>query len=76
MAGGKTFIMIQNLKDKEHNSVIEKYLKENNIIISLVLKEDLDIESSHRNYYTIRNFLSYKKKIREINGKNFKEVNF
>lgn len=72
---GENIYSDPEFKDKEHNSVIENFLKKNNIIITLILKDDLDIESSKE--ITIRrNFLSYKKKIQEINGKSYSNTDF
>jgi len=49
---------------------VEKFLKENNVTVTLILKEDLNVEESEE--ITIRrNFLSYTKKIQEINGTQF-----
>lgn len=49
------------------NTEIEKFLKENNITITLILKEDLEVAGS-KEISIRRNFLSYKHKILEING--------
>ena len=52
------------------NTKIEEFLKENNIIISLILKEDLNDETS-REIKTRRNFLKRSEKIQTINGEEF-----
>jgi uncharacterized protein YydD (DUF2326 family) len=52
---------------KNTNKKIESFLKENNILISLVLIEDLSDENS-KTITIERNFLSYKYKIQKING--------
>ena len=49
------------------NSQIEQFLKNNNIIVSMILKEDLEFAKS-RELVVRRNFLSRKNKILEING--------
>jgi len=57
------------------NTLIELFLKNNNIIITLTLKEDLEDASS--NEIVIRkNFLSYRKKIQEINGESYNNAEF
>ena len=53
-------------KDKT-NTQIERFLKNNNIIISMTLKEDLESDKS-REIVVRRNFLSRSDKILEING--------
>ncbi len=52
---------------KNTNKKIETFLKENNILITLVLIEDFDDENS-KTITIQRNFLSYKYKIQTING--------
>ena len=69
---GKNIYTDPEFKDKGSNSTIENFLKKNNIIITLILKDDLDIESSAE-IIIRRNFLSKKEKIQEINGKYFPE---
>jgi uncharacterized protein YydD (DUF2326 family) len=67
---GENIYKDSEFKDKSNNDIIEKFLKENNIIITLILKEDLDITSSKE--ITIRrNFLSRKLKILEIDGEEY-----
>ena len=57
------------------NTLIELFLKNNNIIITLTLKEDLEDASS--NEIVIRkNFLSYLKKIQEINEESYNNKEF
>jgi len=53
-------------KDKT-NTQIERFLKNNNIVISMTLKEDLEYANS-RDIVVRRNFLSRSDKILEING--------
>lgn len=49
------------------NPIVEKFLKENNILVSLTLIEDIEDDSSQQ-ILIQRNFLSYGKKIQKING--------
>ncbi len=49
------------------NTQIERFLKDNNIVISMMLKEDLESTKS-REIVVRRNFLSRSDKILEING--------
>lgn len=58
-----------------NNQIIENFLTEQNIVITLVLKKDLDINSSSE-YVIRRNFLSRKDKIQEINGESFNNKEF
>lgn len=71
---GKNIYQDQEFKSKGNN-VIENFLKNNNIIITLVLKEDLDIPNS-REITIRRNFLIRKEKIQEINGEQYNDENF
>jgi uncharacterized protein YydD (DUF2326 family) len=67
---GENIYKDSEFKYKSNNDIIEKFLKENNIIITLILKEDLDITSSKE--ITIRrNFLSRKLKILELDGEEY-----
>ena len=60
---------------KNEYLLVKDFLKENNILITLILKDDLDDENS--NEITIeRNFLRGKEGKREINGKNIKDEEF
>jgi uncharacterized protein YydD (DUF2326 family) len=52
---------------KQPNTVIENFLKKNNIIVTVILVENINDENSHR-IVIRRNFLSRKNKIQEING--------
>ena len=66
---GKNIYKDTEFKSKS-NTQIERFLKENNVIISLTLKEDL--ENAFSKEIVIRkNFLSRNKKIQEINGENY-----
>jgi uncharacterized protein YydD (DUF2326 family) len=57
------------------NNKIETFLKENNILITLVLIEDFDNENS-KNITIERNFQSYKNKIQKINGETLSNDEF
>nr|NJM04848.1 hypothetical protein [Desulfobacula sp.] len=60
---------------KTHNHIIESFIKENNVVIKLVLVDDLDDEMSER--VTIeRNFLTYTKKIQKINNEDYGNKEF
>jgi len=61
-------------KDKT-NTQIEAFLKESNVIISLIMKKDLDDNDSEE-IIIRRNFLSYKNKIQEINGIHYNGKDF
>jgi len=63
---GKSIYQDSEFKSKT-NVVVENFLKDNNVIIKLLLKDDLDDENS-REVLIERNFLSYNKKIQQING--------
>lgn len=66
-------------QDKEFkqrsNTQIEKYLKGNNVLITLVLKDDLDDENSEE-IVIKRNFMSRLNKIQEINEKQYSNEEF
>lgn len=51
------------------NTNIQSFLEENNICISLTLKDDLDVEDSFE-VEIRRNFLSYGQKIQTVNGES------
>ncbi|MDB4293322.1 DUF2326 domain-containing protein [Maribacter sp.] len=71
---GKNIYQDQEFKAKGNN-VIENFLKNNNIVISLILKEDLEISNS-REITIRRNFLARKEKIQEINEEQYNDDNF
>lgn len=71
---GKNIYQDQEFKSKANNT-IEDFLKSNNIVITLVLKDDLDISNS-REIIIRRNFLSKKEKIQEINDEQYTDENF
>lgn len=67
---GKNIYSDTEFRDKT-NQTIEDFLKENRVVIELILKDDLEIKKSKE--ITIRrNFLSYGDKIQEINGEPYK----
>lgn len=55
--------------NKQPNTTVEKFLKENEIVISLTLIRDIENENSER-VVIKRNFLSRKNKLQQINGEN------
>ncbi|MBO6496321.1 MAG: DUF2326 domain-containing protein [Roseivirga sp.] len=67
---GENIYKDPEFKDKSNNQIIENFLKGNNIIITLILKEDLEITLS-KEIVIRRNFLSRKEKIQEINGEEY-----
>lgn len=60
---------------EKSNSDVKKYLTENNIVVTLTLKENLAIDSS-REVTIRRNFLKRSNKILEINGEPQKQKVF
>jgi uncharacterized protein YydD (DUF2326 family) len=60
---------------KNTNKKIESFLKENNILITLKLIEDLNDENS-KTIIIQRNFLSYKNKVQKINGETLNNDDF
>ncbi len=60
---------------KQPNTIIENFLKENNITVSIVLSENLDDENC-REIEIKRNFQQRKKKIQEVNGETIAEKDF
>lgn len=60
---------------KKGNTQIEEFLKDNNILITLILTQDLD--DQYVNELVVRrNFQSYSKKILEINGDAYSNKEF
>lgn len=66
---GKNIYQDPEFKNKK-NTEIEGFLKQNNIVITLTLKRDLDDEESLE-IITRRNFLQYGNKIQEIDGEKY-----
>lgn len=60
---------------KQPNTIVENFLKDNNIIITLVLSENLDDENCKK-IEIKRNFQQRKNKIQEINGETIAEKDF
>jgi uncharacterized protein YydD (DUF2326 family) len=60
---------------KQPNTTIENFLKENNIIITIALSENLDDENC-KEVVIRRNFQQRKKKIQEVDGKTIAEKDF
>jgi uncharacterized protein YydD (DUF2326 family) len=60
---------------KNEYLLVKDFLKENGILITLILKEDLDDENSNE-IIIERNFLRGKEAKRDINGKNIKDEEF
>lgn len=57
-------------REKGGNSIVKNYLSDNHVLITLILKDDLEITTSEE-VIIKRNFLSRKDKIQEINGEAF-----
>ena len=62
-------------ESKKEYQLVKEFLKEQKILIKLILKEDLDIPSS-KEIEIERNFLSRTKIIRRINGQDLTEDEF
>lgn len=60
---------------KTHNAVVENFLKENNIIIKLILIENFDNPYS-REIIIEKNFLKRREKIQKINGEQLGKCEF
>lgn len=61
--------------ENKSNTEIETFLTQNDIVITLILKEDLELESSEE-IKIRRNFLKYSSKIQEINDEPIDNKNF
>jgi uncharacterized protein YydD (DUF2326 family) len=70
---GENIFVDPEIKTKNHK--IEDFLKDNNIIITLNLIEDINDEYS-RKIKIQRNFLKYSDKIQKINGETYKNSDF
>jgi uncharacterized protein YydD (DUF2326 family) len=68
--GKNIYIDPEFKKSNKSNTKIENFLKDNNIIATLILKEKLEDKFS-KEVRIRRNFLSRKDKIQEINGRQF-----
>lgn len=75
LGGNPKGIYVDPDSKKEENVVVKEFLKDNKILITLVLKEDLDIEESTE-IIIQRNFLARAQIVRRINGKNYTEDEF
>ncbi len=74
--GGKGKNIYEDSEFKGHtNTAVEKFLTDNNIIIELILKADLEINNSNE-IVIRRNFLKYSDKIQEINGEKYSNDDF
>lgn len=60
---------------KEEYSLVKNFLKENEVLITLVLSDNL-LDPAARELHIERNFLQYKKMIRRINGEALTEDAF
>lgn len=57
------------------NTQIESFLKDNNIIVTLILKADLD-DTTSQEIVIRKNFLKNKEKVQEINGEYYNDKAF
>lgn len=74
-ADGKSIYSDTEFKNLKTKTLVENFLKDNNIIITLKVIEDIDDDNSAQ--FTIkRNFLSRTKKIQEIDGIKYNDTNF
>ncbi len=71
-SNGKNIYIDSEFK-KTHNIEIEKYLTENNVVITLCIVKSLDRNASSE-FILRRNFLSYSSKIQEINGEQYSNI--
>lgn len=72
--GGKGENIYKDPESKGKTDIFQ-FLTNKKVLISLVLKEDLEIPNS-KELIIRRNFLKYKEKIQEINGKYYNNVEF
>ena len=72
---GKGENIIKDPEFKDSNKKVEQFLKENNIIITLTLIENIDDEFSEE-LIIQRNFLSRKNKIQKINNEELSDKDF
>lgn len=62
-------------ESKKEYLLVKEFLKSNKVLITLVLKKDLDVESSEE-ICIERNFLERKEIIRRVNGEDLKDKEF
>lgn len=67
--GADSKVIFTDSENKKEIDLIKSYLVNNRVLITLVLKQDLDIEDS-KEIVIKRNFLSRKNKVMSINGEN------
>jgi uncharacterized protein YydD (DUF2326 family) len=67
--GADSKLIYTDSENKKEIDLIKNYLVNNRVLISLVLKQDLEIEES-KEIVIKRNFLSRKNKVMSINGEN------
>lgn len=60
---------------KEENILVKEFLKNNKVLVTLILKENLDVDES-KEIIIERNFLARNEIIRRINGENYTEDEF
>lgn len=75
LGGESKSIYTDHENKRTEYKLVKDYLVDHAVLISLVLKEDLSLESS-REFLIERNFLPRKEKIQRIDGKNLKDDEF
>lgn len=75
LGADKKNIYVDPESKKDVYSLVKKYLVDNEIIVKLILKEDLENDESNE-IVIERNFLSYKKRLKMINGENLTDEEF
>ena len=75
LGGNPRMIWVDPENQSSEYELIKSFLKDKKVLITLVLKEDLDIEDSLE-VVIERNFLARKEIIRRINGSDFTEAEF
>lgn len=74
--GAKQSIIYSDTETKkEEYKLVKEFLQDNNIVITLTLVEDLQNKNA-KEIVIVRNFLTERKAIRLINGKQIKEKDF
>jgi len=74
-ASGKSIYADTEFKNLKTKTLVENFLKENNIIVTLTVIEDIDNEASTQ-FVIRRNFLSRNQKIQEIDGVKYNDDDF
>lgn len=73
--GANQKIIYTDPETNKENAFVKDFLKNEEVLITLVLKENLNVEGSEE-IVIERNFLLYKRGVRKINGANFNSDEF